>query len=137
MHALLRELIGQIAPRPYHVVVNGWYFYSINFISGGAFLRSLPGMLVGLVRHPRHIAGIIPPTVRYSFPVVERTWREDLQPRYRASVAASLLRQAGFEDVSWVANGVPTWRAAGFPVERGEAKEDESAAPAAASIHAH
>ena len=37
MHALFRELIGQIAPRPYHVVVNGWYFYSINFISGGAF----------------------------------------------------------------------------------------------------
>ena len=31
---LFRELIGQIAPRPYHVVVNGWYFYSINFISG-------------------------------------------------------------------------------------------------------
>jgi phosphohistidine swiveling domain-containing protein len=87
MHALLRELIGQIAPRPYHVVVNGWYFYSINFISGGAFLRSLPGMLVGLVRHPRHIAGIIPPTVRYSVPVTERMWRDDLQPRYRAAVA--------------------------------------------------
>jgi len=87
MHALFRELIGQIAPRPYHVVVNGWYFYSINFISGGAFLRSLPGMLVKAVRYPRHIAGIIPPTVRHSFPVVERQWRADLQPRYRASVA--------------------------------------------------
>lgn len=87
MHALFRELIGQIAPRPYHVVVNGWYFYSINFISGGAFLRSLPGMLVKAVRSPRHIAGIFPPTVRHSYPVVERTWREDLQPRYRASVA--------------------------------------------------
>ncbi|HEX7197578.1 MAG TPA: PEP/pyruvate-binding domain-containing protein, partial [Candidatus Limnocylindria bacterium] len=87
MHALFRELIGQIAPRPYHVVVNGWYFYSINFISGRAFLRSLPGMLVGLVRHPRHIAGIIPPTVRHSVPVTERMWRDDLQPRYRAAVA--------------------------------------------------
>ena len=87
MHALFRELIGQIAPRPYHVVVNGWYFYSVNFISGGALLRSLPGMLVVLVRHPRHIAGIIPPTVRHAFPVVERMWRDDLQPRYRASVA--------------------------------------------------
>src|SRR5206468_5850845 len=84
---LFRELIGQIAPRPYHVVVNGWYFYSINFISGGAFRRSLPGMLVKAVRNPRYIAGIMPPTVRYSFPVVEREWRDDLQPRYRASVA--------------------------------------------------
>ena len=87
MHALFRELIGQIAPRPYHVVVNGWYFYSINFISGRALLRSFPTMLVKAVRHPRHIAGIIPPTVRHSYPVVERMWREDLQPRYRASVA--------------------------------------------------
>ncbi len=87
MHALFRVLIGQIAPRPYHVVVNGWYFYSINFISGGAFLRSLPGILVGLVRHPRHIAGIIPPTVRYSVPVTERMWRDDLQPRYQASIS--------------------------------------------------
>ncbi|MEO7869076.1 MAG: PEP/pyruvate-binding domain-containing protein, partial [Candidatus Limnocylindria bacterium] len=26
MHAVFREWIGQIAPRPYHVVVNGWYF---------------------------------------------------------------------------------------------------------------
>ena len=87
MHAFFREEIGQIAPRPYHVVVNGWYFYSINFISGRALLRSLPGMLGHLIRTPRHLAGIMPPTVRYSIPVTERMWREDLQPRYRASVA--------------------------------------------------
>jgi len=87
MHALFRELIGQIAPRPYHVVVNGWYFYSINFISGGALLRSFPTMLVKAIRHPRYIAGIIPPTVRHAYPVVERMWREDLQPRYRAAIA--------------------------------------------------
>lgn len=87
MHALYRREIGQIAPRPYHVVVNGWYFYSTNFISGGAFIRSLPGMLATLVRSPRTLAGIMPPTVRHSFPLVERIWREDVQPRYRASVA--------------------------------------------------
>ena len=87
MHAWFREQIGQIAPRPYHVVVNGWYFYSVNFISGRAMLRSLPGMLVHLVRTPRHLAGVIPPTVRYSFPVMERMWREHMQPRYRAAVS--------------------------------------------------
>jgi hydroxyacylglutathione hydrolase len=38
----------------------------------------------------------------------------------RASIAASLLRSAGFDDVSWVASGVPAWRAAGHPVVRGE-----------------
>jgi hydroxyacylglutathione hydrolase len=38
----------------------------------------------------------------------------------RASVAASILRSGGFADVSWVASGVPAWRAAGHPVVRGE-----------------
>jgi hydroxyacylglutathione hydrolase len=39
---------------------------------------------------------------------------------YRASVAASLLRSAGFPDVSWVADGLPAWEAQGHPVERDE-----------------
>jgi hydroxyacylglutathione hydrolase len=38
---------------------------------------------------------------------------------YRASVAASLLRRAGFADVSWVADGLPSWQAAGLPVAVG------------------
>jgi hydroxyacylglutathione hydrolase len=35
---------------------------------------------------------------------------------YRASVATSLLGAAGFERVSWVADGVPAWQAAGYDV---------------------
>jgi hydroxyacylglutathione hydrolase len=38
----------------------------------------------------------------------------------RAGIAASILRSAGFEDVSWVASGVPAWRAAGHPTVRGD-----------------
>ncbi len=38
----------------------------------------------------------------------------------RAGVAASILRSAGFEDVSWVASGVPAWRAQGHPTVRGD-----------------
>jgi hydroxyacylglutathione hydrolase len=38
---------------------------------------------------------------------------------YRSSVAASMLRAAGFEDVVTVASGVPTWEAHGFPVAYG------------------
>jgi hydroxyacylglutathione hydrolase len=38
----------------------------------------------------------------------------------RSSVAASILRAGGFRDVSWVANGVFAWRAAGHPTVRGE-----------------
>lgn len=35
---------------------------------------------------------------------------------YRASVAASLLRRAGFREVAWIEGGVPGWQAAGLPV---------------------
>jgi hydroxyacylglutathione hydrolase len=38
----------------------------------------------------------------------------------RAGVAASILRSAGFDNVSWVASGVPAWRAAGHPTVRGD-----------------
>jgi hydroxyacylglutathione hydrolase len=38
---------------------------------------------------------------------------------YRSSVAASMLRAAGFEDVVTVAAGVPAWEARGFPVAYG------------------
>ncbi|HYM53656.1 MAG TPA: PEP/pyruvate-binding domain-containing protein [Candidatus Dormibacteraeota bacterium] len=89
LHARLQEWIGQHAPRPYHVVVNGWYFYSINFISPAALARSLPDVLWHLIRSPRRVAGLIPPLLRHSFPVFEREWREDLLPRYRAAVAAA------------------------------------------------
>jgi len=92
LHALLLRWIGQRAPRPHHVVVNGWYFYSLNWFSPGSLARSLPGIIAHLVREPRRLAGVFPPTVRHSIPILEREWREDLQPRYRAAVAAAEVR---------------------------------------------
>jgi hydroxyacylglutathione hydrolase len=60
---------------------------------------------------------------------------------YRASVAASLLRAAGFPRVAWVAGGVPTWEAAGYPVEYGRPAAGEWPAGEAArtpdEVHAH
>jgi hydroxyacylglutathione hydrolase len=38
---------------------------------------------------------------------------------YRASLAASLLRVAGFQHVASVSDGVPGWLAAGYPLEYG------------------
>ena len=92
MHAWFFEQIGQRAPAPLHVVVNGWYFYSLNWAAPAAILRNLPRMLWGLARHPRRIAGINPSTVRHSFPIVEREWRADHRPRYRAAVQAAQAR---------------------------------------------
>jgi hydroxyacylglutathione hydrolase len=60
---------------------------------------------------------------------------------YRASVAASLLRAAGFPRVAWVAGGVPTWESAGYPVAYGgpSAEEWPEHEPARTrdEIHAH
>ena len=59
---------------------------------------------------------------------------------YRSSVAASMLRAAGFEDVAPVANGLPTWEAHGFPVEYGPEGAGNSwptATQAADEAHAH
>ncbi|MGZ4172501.1 MAG: PEP/pyruvate-binding domain-containing protein [Solirubrobacteraceae bacterium] len=89
LHVLLEELLGERDPRPYHVVVNGWYYYSINWLSPLVFLRNLPRTLRHAIRSPRSVAGLFPATVRYSVPLLERQWREDIQPRYRAAVAAA------------------------------------------------
>lgn len=89
LHVLLAEMLGERDPRPYHVVVNGWYYYSINWLSPRVFARNLPGMLWHLIRSPRRVAGLFPATVRHSIGVLERDWREDHLPRYRAAVAAA------------------------------------------------
>lgn len=92
LHAGLLAALGQGIARPYHVLVNGWYFYTVNWMSPAAFLRNAPRMLVRALRSPRSLAGILPATVRYAYPVVEREWRDDLQPRYRATVRAADAR---------------------------------------------
>jgi hydroxyacylglutathione hydrolase len=64
---------------------------------------------------------------------------------YRSSVAASLLRAAGFERVSWVSGGVPTWEAKGYPVAYGSdvgpgaraQHVDQSQTDPAVGAHAH
>jgi phosphohistidine swiveling domain-containing protein len=89
LHQHLLEELGQRVPRPFHVVVHGWYFYSMNWATPGAFARNFPRMLATAIRAPRHIAGILPATVRHSVSLSEREWREEIQPRYRSAVAAS------------------------------------------------
>jgi pyruvate,water dikinase len=89
-HARLQELIGQRAPLPHHVLVNGWYFYSLNWIRPGNVAR----MLWKALRSPRIVAGILPETVRHAVPLMERNWRDDVQPRYRSAVARDAGRLA-------------------------------------------
>ena len=92
LHERLRAWVGQVAPRPHHVVVNGWYYYSLNWASPRTMLGNLPGLLAHLVREPRRVAAIIPPTVRFSIPLFEREWREEVLPGYRAAVQGAERR---------------------------------------------
>jgi rifampicin phosphotransferase len=89
LHEHLLEELGQRVPRPFHVVVHGWYFYSMNWAAPGALARNFPRMLAKAIRAPRNIAGILPATVRHSVALSEREWREEIQPRYRSAVAAA------------------------------------------------
>src|SRR5262245_21101200 len=92
LHAQLFRWVGQRAPQPLHVVVNGWYYYSLDWLGPAAVIRNGPRLIGHLIRQPRRVAGLIPPTVRYSIPLFERDWRDDLQPRYRAAVVAAEQR---------------------------------------------
>ena len=89
LHSTLHRWVGQRAPLPHHVVVNGWYFYSLNWLGPGAFARNLPGLIGHAIREPRRVAGLVPPTARHAVPLFEREWREEVLPSYRAAVSAA------------------------------------------------
>jgi pyruvate,water dikinase len=97
MHAAYRDVIGQPAPRPLHIVVNGWYYYSLNFLpaSAGAIARMLPGMLVRLARDPRRIAPIFPPLARFGIDRYVREWQDELLPAYLGATARASAEIAG------------------------------------------
>jgi phosphohistidine swiveling domain-containing protein len=88
MHGEYARLIGQPAPRPLHVVVNGWYYYSLNFLpaSVGAIARMLPGLLVRLARDPRRIAPVFPPLAGLGIDLYVDEWRREVLPSYTAAV---------------------------------------------------
>jgi len=77
-----RVSLGIEPPRPLHVLVNGWYFYS-PFGSGSAL------QLLGLLRRPRYLWGLLlmnrKPEVLHRLVIEPETvkWRQDLLPRYR------------------------------------------------------
>lgn len=89
MHDIHGELVGVQAPAPLHVLVNGWYFYSLAFLpaSAASIARSMPHVLPRLIRDHRRVAVILPPIAHLGVPLWEREWREDLLPRYLAAVA--------------------------------------------------
>ena len=99
MHDDYERLVGQATPKPLHLIVNGWYYYSLNFLpaSPRAVLRMLPGVLVRLPRDFRRIAPVFPPLARFGVDVYAREWRQDLLPAYGTAVARA---EASLADAS-------------------------------------
>lgn len=92
MHAWHFETVGQPAPLPHHVVINGWYFYSLAWlpVTAKALLRWAPRLLPRLLTQPRRVAPVIPPTAHLGIDLVEREWRSELLPRFRATSSGAL-----------------------------------------------
>lgn len=89
-HRDYADLLGIEPQRPGHVLVNGWYFYGLNFMPArpaellGLMLRHV---LPRLIRHPRRTAIAFPPLARFSVSLYEREWRTEIRPGYRRLVA--------------------------------------------------
>ena len=87
MHRDYGELLGVKPPQPTHIVVNGWYFYGLNFMPAKP-----AAMLAVMVRHilprlllrPRRTAIAFPPLARFGIALHEREWRTAVRPQYRA-----------------------------------------------------
>ncbi len=88
LHEVHGQLVGVRTPRPLHVVVHGWYFYSLAFlpVSPAAILRSLPHVLPRLIRDYRRVAVMMPPVAHLGVALWEREWRDELLPRYLRTV---------------------------------------------------
>ena len=97
MHATYQSWIGITAPVPAHVVVNGWYFYGFNFMPADAramVTDLLLHIVPSFVRRPRRAAMAFPPLARFGIGFAYDEWRRDLQPAYRARVAAAAVEVA-------------------------------------------
>ncbi len=85
LHERLHELIGQVAPEPHHVIINGWYYYSLNWlpVPGVAFTRNFFNILRRVWKDWRMAAPMFPQTVRFGYQRCEDDWRDNVLPRYR------------------------------------------------------
>ena len=94
IHHYLWELIGQVAREPHHVIVNGWYFYSLNWMPapGVALWRNLVSIVPRLPKNWRNAAGMFPQTIRFAPTAFEDEWRNEILPQYREAVSRAEKR---------------------------------------------
>ena len=109
MHGHIERLTGWPMPRPFHCIVNGWYYYGLNLLEPGTsrmqVLARVPTIVGRVSRNLRAVAGITPPTARLGFDWGVREWREQLLPATEALVqlADPAVKSAPVTDlVGWI-----------------------------------
>jgi hypothetical protein len=91
-HGFYGRLLGIALPEPTHVIVNGWYFYGLNFLPAtprGMLAMMVRHVLPRLVVHPRRTAIAFPPLARFAVGTYDAMWHDELQPRYREQARAA------------------------------------------------
>lgn len=96
LHAHFKAMTGLSIPQPYHVVVNGWYFYRLPGPPERLWemVRMLAPVLPRLLVRPRRVAMMMPPTAHFGIEVYVKEWRELGLPHYLEAVAAAQSRAA-------------------------------------------
>ena len=84
LHAEFKAWTGLSIPHPYHVTVNGWYFYVLP--DPKAMLRFLPAILGKLLTQPRKVAMMIPPAAHFGIEQLVKEWRVQVLPAHLRTV---------------------------------------------------
>lgn len=94
LHDHIYDEIGQVAPEPLHVIVNGWYYYSLNWlpVPGVAFRENFFNIVRRLGKDWRTAAPMFPQTVRFGYQQCEDDWRDNVLPRFRRVVSEAADR---------------------------------------------
>jgi pyruvate,water dikinase len=94
-HEIAAAVIGMRPREPIHLVMNGWYFYSMDFVPRKPLellwilaTRALPRFIV----HPRRTSIAFPPLAHLGVDIYVDEWREKLLPRHLAQVQEMTAR---------------------------------------------
>lgn len=89
LHDAFQRMTGLAVPRPYHVVVNGWYFYELPPMKPGLMIRALPRLMPKLLVQPRRVAMMMPFTAHFGIELYVNEWRELGLPSHLNAVSVA------------------------------------------------
>ncbi|MCL4519690.1 MAG: PEP-utilizing enzyme, partial [Thaumarchaeota archaeon] len=101
MYDRLRKVVHAPTPRPFHVIVNGWYFTSANFLPKSrakAVWLLFRYMIPAFLMNPRGFSTLIPSISHWGMKSFEKEWRESIGPAYTETVTSGWNRIQNSKD---------------------------------------